>query len=103
MEEMSLKNNEINSLKKIIENLESTSKLAQINAKTHEHKEIRLGEKIKGLQKELTFTEQIAFVKNHLWKNIIEAMHSQWPSIQVIYEQRDLLLAAQTEIQKTKD
>ena len=58
---------------------------------------------MKNLQKELTFTEQISFIKNHPWTNIIEAIHSQWPSIQVIYEQRDLLLAAQTEIQKTKD
>ena len=81
MEELSLKNNEINSLKKMIENIDATNKLAQINAKTHEQKAIRLGEQIKGLQKELTFTEKISFVKNHLWKNIIEAIHTQWPSI----------------------
>lgn len=36
MEEMSLQTNEINRLKKVINNLEDTKKLAQINAKTHE-------------------------------------------------------------------
>ena len=94
MEELTLKNNEINNLKKMINDLEATNKLALINAKTHEQKAIRLGEQIKSLQKELTFTEQISFVKNHLWTHIIEAIHTQWPSIQIIYEQRDLLLAA---------
>ena len=35
MEEMSLKTNEINSLNKMIDNLEATNNLALINAKTH--------------------------------------------------------------------
>ena len=60
----------------MIENLESANKIAQINAKTHEQKEIRLGEQLKNLQKELTFTEQISYIKNHLWINIIEAIHN---------------------------
>ena len=100
---MSLKTNEINNLKKIIYNIEAINKLALINAKTHEQKAIRLGEQIKGLQKELTFTEQISFIKNHLWTSIIVAIHTQWPSIQVIYEKRHLLLVAQEAIQNTKD
>ena len=87
----------------MIQSLEATKKKALITFKNHEQKAIRLEQQMKNLQKELTFTEHISFIKNHLWTNIIEAIHSQWPSIQVIYEQRDLLLAAQTEIQKTKD
>ena len=59
MEDLSLKNIEINSLKKTIDNLEATNKLALINAKTHEQKAIRLGEQIKGFQKEITFMKQI--------------------------------------------
>ena len=70
----------------MIENLEATNKTTLINVKTHEQKAIKLGEQIKSLQKVLTFTEQISYIKNHLWKNIIEAIHTQWPSIQVIYE-----------------
>lgn len=66
---MSLKTDEINRLNNMIENLESENKTAQINAKTHEQKAIRLGEQLKNLQKELTFTEQISYIKNHLWTN----------------------------------
>lgn len=42
-------------------------------------------------------------MKNQLWNKIIEAINDVWLSIQVIYEQRDLLKATQAEIQKTKD
>ena len=66
MEEFSLKTNEINRLNKMIGNLESANKIAHINAKTHEHKAIRLGEQLKNIQKELNFTEQISYIKNHL-------------------------------------
>ena len=47
-------------------------------------------------------TEQVSYIKNHLWTNIIQEIHLQWPSIQIIYEQRDLLQVAQVGIQKTK-
>ena len=100
---MSLKNNEINSLKKMIQNMEVSNKAALINANNYEQKSKRLEEKIKILQKYLSFTAQISYIRNHLCTNIIEAIHLQWPSIQIIYEQRDLLLAAQNEIQKTTE
>ena len=86
----------------MVDNLENTNKLAQINAKTHEKKSIRLNEELKKLQKELTLKEQISYVKNNLWNKIIETINDVWPSIQVIFEQRDLLKAELAEIQKTK-
>ena len=58
---------------------------------------------MKNLLKQVNFTQKVSFIRNYIWKNIIEAIHLQWPSIQIIYEQRDLLLAAQVEIQKTKE
>ena len=64
MEEMSLQTNEINKLKKVIENLEDTNKLAQINAKTHEQRANRLNIELKNMQKELTLKEPISYVKN---------------------------------------
>ena len=103
MEEMPLQTSEINRFKKMVDNLENTKKLAQINAKTHDKKSIRLNEELKKLQKELTLKEQISYVKSHLWNKIIEAINDVWPSIQVIFEQRDLLKAALEEIQKTKE
>ena len=103
MEEMSLKTNEINRLTKIIENLEKTNKSTQIDAKIHEENAHKLSEEVKKLQKELTLKDQIAYIKNYLWNNVIESIHDVWPSIQVIFEKRELLLVAQTEIQKTQE
>ena len=70
----------------MIDNLEDTKKLAQINAKTHEQRANRLNEELKKLQKELTLNELMSYVKNHLWNKIIEDINDVWPSIQVISE-----------------
>ena len=45
----------------------------------------------------------MSYVKNQLWTKIIESINNVWPSIQVIYEQKDLLKASHEEIQKTMD
>ena len=103
MEEMSLKNNEINSLKKMIQNMEVSNKAALINANNYEQRAKRLEEQVKSLQRDLIFTTKISYIGNHLWTNIIEAIHLQWPSIKIINEQRDLLTVAQVEIQKTTE
>ena len=50
----------------------------------------------------MNLTDQVAYIKNHLWTKIIEGIHSQWPSIQIIYEKKELLQAANAEIDKTK-
>ena len=57
MEEMSLKTNEINKLKNMIENIEKTNKSTQVNAKIHEQNANRLSEEVKKLQKELTLKD----------------------------------------------
>ena len=49
MEEMPLQTNEIKKLKNMIDNLEDTKKLAQINVKNHEQRANRLNEKLKKL------------------------------------------------------
>ena len=100
---MTLKTNEINSLKKQIQIMEASNKTTLINANNYEQKANRLEEQVKILQKDLSFTTQVSYIINHLWANIIEAIHLQWPSIQIIYEQRDILLIAQKEIQRTTE
>ena len=62
-----------------------------------------LSEQLKKLETELTLKEPMAHVKNQLWTNIIESINDTWPSIQVIYEQKDLLKAVREEIQRTKE
>ena len=103
MEEMTLKTNEINNLKKKIQNMEVSNKAALINANNYEQKSKILEEQVKSLQKDLSFTTQISYIRNYLWTNIIEAIHLQWPSIQIVYEQRNLLLVGQGEIQRTTE
>ena len=95
MEEMSLKNTQINNLKKANKDLKSSYKNALITSKGHEQRTKALEEQVKSLQKEVNFCEQVKYIKNYLWNNIIQGIHLQWPSIQIIYEQRDLLKAAQ--------
>ena len=38
-----------------------------------------------------------------MWANIIESVNDIWPSIQVIYEQKDLIKVASEAIQKIKE
>ena len=57
---------------------------------------------MKILQAQVNLTDQVAYIKNHLWTKIIEVIHSQWPSIRIIYEPRELLQVSSAEINKTK-
>ena len=71
IEEMTLKTNEINSLNKNIQIMEVSNKESLINANNYEQKSKRLEEQVKYLQKGLSFTTQISYIRNHLWTKII--------------------------------
>ena len=86
MEDMSIKDKEILSLKGIIKNLETSKRDALITSKRHEQRADRLQEQVKILQQQVNLIDQVAYIKNNLWTKIIEGIHSQWPSIQIIYE-----------------
>lgn len=49
---------------------------------------------IKSLEKELTLKEPLGQAKEQLWANIIDSVNDIWPSIQVIFEQSDLVKEA---------
>jgi len=57
---------------------------------------------MKSLEKELTLKEPLAQAKEQLWANIIDSINDIWPSIQVIFEQNDLVKEATKEIQRFK-
>ena len=82
--------------------METSKRDTLITSKGHEQRADRLQEQVKILQQQVNLTDQVAYIKNHLWTKIIEGIHSQWPSIQIIYEQKELLQAANAEIDKTK-
>ena len=47
--------------------------------------------------------EPLAQEKQQLWANIIDSVNDIWPSIQVIYEQKDLTKASIEAIWKIKE
>ena len=102
MEEMRLQVLELKQVKEQLAKVERNYDISKINVveKTREIK--ALENKVKTLEKDLTFDTPLAEIKNILWANITQSINDVWPSIQVIYEQIDLVKAAQGEIQKTK-
>ena len=72
----------------------------RVAEKTREIK--ALERKVKTLEQELTFNKPLAEIKKILWTNIIQSINDVWASIQVIYEQIDLVKATHEEIQRTR-
>jgi len=66
-------------------------------------KEIKtLENKVRALEKYLSMHKPLAEIRGILWTNITQSLSDVWRSIQIIYEQIDLIKVAQVEIQKTK-
>ena len=62
-----------------------------------------MNEQIKILEKELTIlNEPLGQAKEQLWANIIDSVNYIWPSIQVIFEQIDLIKQATEAIKRFK-
>ena len=62
-----------------------------------------MNEQLKKLEKYLTLKEPMAQIRQKVWANIIEEVSDIWSSIQVIYEQKDLVKSAREAIQKIKE
>jgi len=58
-------------------------------------------ERIKVFEKDLTLQEPSGDMKEILWTNIINSINVLWPSIQVIFEQNELVKVATEETHKT--
>ena len=102
-QDMSIQTNEINRLKDQIKSLEDEKKLVQIMHKDETQKSNKLTERIQKLEKELTLKEPLAQAKQQLLANIINSVNDIWPSIQVIFEQKDLIKEGIKAIQKVKE
>jgi len=55
----------------------------------------RMNERLKAKEKGLTLKEHLGQAKELLWANIIDSVNDIWPSIQVIFEQIDLIKTGQ--------
>lgn len=62
-----------------------------------------MGEKIKVLEKDLTLQKPLGQTKEMLQANIIDSVNDNWPSIQVIFEQTELVKIATEAIQKVRE
>jgi len=82
--------------------LENDNKLAQIMHKEEVQKSTRMNERIKSLEKEITLKEPLGQAKEQLWANIIDFANDILPSIQVIFEENDLVKEATEAIQRVK-
>lgn len=103
MQDMSIQINEVNRLKDQIKSLEDEKKLAQTMHKNETQKSNRLIKRIQKLEKELTLKKPLSQEKQQLWANIINSVNDIWPSVQVIFEQKDLIKEATEAIQNVKE
>jgi len=62
-----------------------------------------LKNRVKTLEKDLSLDKPLGEIWGILWANISESISNMWRSIQIIYEQIDLIAAAQVEIQKARN
>lgn len=60
-------------------------------------------DRIKTLEKELTFGKPLRDIKEILWTNNINSINDIWSSIQIIFEQIDLMKLATEAVQKTRE
>ena len=60
-------------------------------------------ERLKAMEKDLTLKEPLGKAKELLWANIIASVIDIWPSMQVIFEQTDLIKMAIEAIQRVKE
>jgi len=102
MQDISIQTNEINRLKEQIKGLEDEKEVAQIMRKSETQKSNRLTERIQKLEKELTLKEPLSQAKKQIWANIINSVNDIFPSIQVIFEQNDLVKEAGEAIQRVR-
>ena len=69
--------------------------------KTREVK--KLEKLVKALEKDLTLEKPLREINDILWDNIIQSIKDIWSSIQIIYEQNDLVKVALDEVENTRE
>ena len=62
-----------------------------------------LAQQVKTLERDLTFENPLMDIRKILWTNITQSINDVSSSIQIIFEQIDLVKVALQEIQKTKE
>ena len=94
MNELKLQVTELQHTKLQLINLEQRYDLSKMSVadKTREVK--RLEKLVKALEKYLTLERPLKEINEILWDNIIQSIKDVWPSIQIMYENNDLVKLA---------
>ena len=103
MEELKLQVTELQKVKEKFTTLEQKYDISKINYAEEVRKKKGMAQQIKALEKDLTFYRPLAEIKKILWTNIIDSINDIWPSIQVIFEQTELVKMAIEAIHKTME
>jgi len=103
MEKISIQEIELKRLREKVASLETDYKLAQIQQREERQKALRMGEKVKVLEKYSTLQKSLGQTKEMLWVNIIDYVNDIWPSIQVIFKQIELVKVASEAIKKVRE
>jgi len=103
MEELKLQVTELQKVKEQYATLEQRYDLSKINVAERKRESKGLEQRVKSLEKNLTFNKHLTEIRKILWANITQSINDVWPSIQIIFEQIDLVKAAREEVQKTRE
>ena len=100
---MKLQVTELRKTKVQFATLEQKYDLSKISVAEKTREINRLEKLVKALEKDLTLEKPLKEIKEILWANITQSINDVWPSIQIMYEQNDLVKLALEEVQKARE
>ena len=83
--------------------LEQKYDLSKMNVADKTREVNRLEKLFNKLEKDLTLEKPLKEINEILWDNIIQSIKDVWSSIQIMYEQNDLVKLAIEEVQSTRE
>jgi hypothetical protein len=103
MEDMSIQGEEIRKLQEEVKNLQELKSMFQASHQEEMHKSQRLSQQLQQLEKETAMEKTLAQAKENIWVDINKSMSEIWPSIQIIFEQHELVQKARGAIEIIKE
>jgi len=103
MEDMSIQGVEIIKLQEEVKLLQEDKSRIQACHREEMHKSQKLSQRLQELGKETAMENTLAQAKENIWIDINKSMTKIWPSIQIIFEQHELIKKARGSIEIIKE
>jgi len=103
MEALKLQVSELKETKEKLAKLEISYDKSKVTVAEKKREVKALENKVKALEKDLSLDKRLGEIRGILWANINESISNVWRSIQIIYEQIDLIVAVPVEIQRARN